>query len=249
MHLTPQDIDKLLLHNAGFLAQKRLARGTRLNYPEAVALIATQILEFIRDGKSVAELMDLGKQLLGRNQVMPGVPEMIYDVQVEGTFPDGAKLVTVHHPLSLDNGNLALALYGSFLPIPPLDAFTQSSVPGTGQAVEPGELLIAPGELTMNQGRRSIALAVTNLGDRPIQVGSHYHFIETNASLQFDRGASLGMRLDIPAGTAVRFEPGETRTVKLVEIAGEKIVRGGRGVVDGAAAAERLPEIMERTNL
>ena len=104
MHLSPREIDKLLLHNAGSLAQKRLARGLRLNHPESVALIATVLLEFIRDGKSVAELMNLGRQLLGRNQVMSGVPEMIYDVQVEGTFPDGSKLVTVHHPIASENG-------------------------------------------------------------------------------------------------------------------------------------------------
>jgi len=82
MHLAPREIDKLLLHSAGCLAQKRLARGLRLNHPEAVALIATQLLEFIRDGKSVSELMDLGRNFLGRNQVMPGVPEMISEVQV-----------------------------------------------------------------------------------------------------------------------------------------------------------------------
>src|SRR5690242_1563069 len=116
MHLAPRDLDKLVLHGAGFLAQKRLARGLRLNYPEAVALIATQILELIRDGRSVAELMDVGRRLLGRAQVMPGVPEMIAEVQVEGTFPDGTKLVTVHHPIALDQGDLALALHGSFLP-------------------------------------------------------------------------------------------------------------------------------------
>src|ERR1041384_6280992 len=116
MHLTPREIDKLLLHNAGFLAQKRLARGLRLNHPESVALIATQLLEFIRDGKRVAELMDLGRQLLGHQQVMSGVPSMIQEVQVEGTFPDGTKLVTVHHPIASDNGNLTVALHGSFLP-------------------------------------------------------------------------------------------------------------------------------------
>src|SRR5690349_8709330 len=104
MHLSPRDIDKLLLHNAGFLAQKRLARGLRLNYPETVALIATQILEFIRDGRRVADLMDLGRQMLGRRQVMPGVAELIHDVQVEGTFPDGTKLVTVHHPVTREDG-------------------------------------------------------------------------------------------------------------------------------------------------
>src|SRR5688572_27611364 len=115
MHLTPRELDKLVLHQAGFLAQKRLARGVRLNYPESVALIATQTLEFIRDGRSVAELMDLGRQLLGRADVADGVPEMIDEVQVEGTFPDGTKLVTVHHPIVLERGNIDLALYGSFL--------------------------------------------------------------------------------------------------------------------------------------
>src|SRR5690349_4305757 len=131
MHLTPHETDKLALHQAGFLAQKRLARGLRLNYPEAVALIATQILELIRDGRSVAELMDVGRRLLGRAQVMPGVPEMIAEVQVEGTFPDGTKLVTVHHPIALDQGDLALALHGSFLPVPDASLFQQG---GQGEA-------------------------------------------------------------------------------------------------------------------
>ena len=118
MHLTPHEIDKLTLHQAGVLAQKRLARGVRLNHPEAVALIATQILEFIRDGQSVATLMDLGRRLLGRADVMDGVPELVHEVQVEGTFPDGTKLVTVHHPIAAEHGDLELALYGSFLPVP-----------------------------------------------------------------------------------------------------------------------------------
>src|SRR6478672_11221211 len=117
MHLTPQELDKLTLHQAGVLAQKRLARGVRLNHPEAVALIATQILEFIRDGRSVAELMDLGRQLLGRADVVDGVAQMIDEVQVEGTFPDGTKLVTVHHPIASEHGDRALALHGSFLPV------------------------------------------------------------------------------------------------------------------------------------
>src|SRR4051812_26253549 len=108
MHLSPRDLDKLLLHNAGFLAQKRLARGVRLNYPEAVALIGAVVLEFIRDGRSVAELMDLGRRLLGRRQVMSGVPEMVAEVQIEGTFPDGTKLVTVHHPIAAEDGDLSL---------------------------------------------------------------------------------------------------------------------------------------------
>jgi urease subunit gamma/beta len=227
MHLSPREIEKLLLHNAGFLAQKRLARGLHLNYPEAVALIATQLLEFIREGKSVSELIDLGRQFLGRNDVLPGIPEMISDVQVEGTFPDGSKLVTVHHPIASENGNLELALYGSFLPVPirkplaPTDNF------------EPGEYQVQEGEIELSAGRANIELAVTNLGDRPIQVGSHYHFIETNSALQFNRAVAYGKRLDIPAGTAVRFEPGETKTVHLVEIAGKRRITGGNNLASG----------------
>jgi urease subunit gamma/beta len=220
--LSPQELDKLILHQAGFLAQKRLARGTRLNHPEAVALIATQLLELIRDGRSVAELMDLGKRLLGQRQVMDGVAQMIPDVQVEGTFPDGSKLVTVHEPIVLDDGDLALALYGSFLPVPALAAFGDPAGAPAADAApppSPGAVTVVPGELELNAGRATLAVAVTNTGDRPIQVGSHYPFAETNPALAFDRAATRGMRLDIPAGTAVRFEPGERRTVTLVATA------------------------------
>jgi len=248
MHLTPHELDKLTLHQAGVLAQKRLARGLRLNHPEAVALIATQILEFIRDGRRVAELMDLGRQFLGRAEVMEGVPELVHEVQIEGTFPDGTKLVTVHNPIVAEHGNLELALYGSFLPVPVRlkpDATavptavvagsvasgfsrTESSVAsGLSRTERPGEILCAPGDIVANEGRDTARLPVTNTGDRPIQVGSHYHFVETNAALTFDRKMAHGMRLDIPAGTAVRFEPGEAKTVSLVAIAGAKAIKGG----------------------
>jgi urease subunit gamma/beta len=243
MHLSPRELDKLTLHQAGFLAQKRLARGLRLNHPEAVALIAMVILEFIRDGKRVAELMNLGRQLLGRNQVLSGVPEMIYDVQVEGTFPDGSKLVTVHHPIANENGNLALALHGSFLPVPKLSVFKSIA-----DEPIPGSTEIKDGEIELNVGRATIEIPVTNLGDRPIQVGSHYHFIETNTSLEFDRGAAYGKRLDIPAGTAVRFEPGETKTVKLVEIAGKKVIRGGNNLASGKVSAAGKKAALKRVN-
>ncbi len=250
MHLTPHELDKLTLHQAGFLAQKRLARGLALNHPEAVALIATQILEFIRDGRTVAELMDLGRQLLGRADVMDGVAELVHEVQVEGTFPDGTKLVTVHNPIVAEHGNLELALYGSFLPIPKVrlkadptyvavadpipkvrlkaDPAHVAAVPDPRQVgFVPGEILVAAGDIVANAGRETKTLDVTNTGDRPIQVGSHYHFVETNRALTFDRKSAYGMRLDIPAGTAVRFEPGETKTVSLVAIAGAKAIKGG----------------------
>src|SRR3954470_14617402 len=137
MRLPPRDLDKLVLHQAGALAQKRLARGLRLNQPEAVALIASVLLELIRDGRRVAELMDLGRTLLGRYQVMDGVPELVHEVQVEGTFPDGTKLVTVHHPIVADHGDLELALYGSFLPVPDRSKFAE--VP---RALRAGEVLV-----------------------------------------------------------------------------------------------------------
>lgn len=232
MHLAPREIEKLMLHNAGVLAQKRLARGLRLNYPESVALIATQLLEFIREGRSVSELMDLGRQLLGRMQVMAGVAEMIAEVQVEGTFPDGTKLVTVHNPIAAEHGDLDLALYGSFLPVPNVQLFSQV------EEEEPpiGALLPGEGELILNDGRETVSLEITNTGDRPIQVGSHYHFIETNAALKFDRSLSYGKRLDIPAGTAVRFEPGDTKTVSLVAISGNQVIRGGNSIATGAVS-------------
>ena len=242
MHLTPHELDKLALHQAGYLAQKRLARGVRLNYPEAVALISTQVMEFIRDGRTVAELMDLGRQLLGRVDVMDQVPEMIVEVQVEGTFPDGSKLVTVHHPIAAEHGNMELALYGSFLPVPDRAGLKTSTTMEARTTLEAtttrtsgvvptfrsaGEIFPADGNVILNEGREAVQVKVTNRGDRPIQVGSHYHFAQTNRALEFDRGVAAGRRLDIPAGTAVRFEPGETKTVALVAIAGNRVVRGG----------------------
>lgn len=219
MFLSPRDVDKLLLHQAGVLAQKRLARGLRLNYPEAVALLATQILELIRDGKSVAELMDVGRRVLGRAHVLPGVAAMLREVQVEGTFEDGTKLVTVHDPIATARGDVALALYGSFLPVPAESAFPD--VAEEAESSAPGALDVLPGRLELNAGRETATLDVTNRGDRPIQVGSHYPFALTNAALHFDRDAAQDKRLDIPAGTAVRFEPGDTKTVRLVAISGE----------------------------
>src|SRR5262249_4981896 len=157
VRLTPRDLDKLVLHGAGFLAQKRLARGVRLNYPEAVALVATQLLEFIRDGLSVSELMDLGRKMLGRAEAMPGIAEMVAEVQVEGTFADGTKLVTVHHPIALEHGDLALALHGSFLPVPPRSAFA-ARAEEDGDA-RPGEILSAAGDLTLNDGRTEVEIS------------------------------------------------------------------------------------------
>ncbi|TGE07610.1 urease subunit beta [Hymenobacter fodinae] len=228
MHLSPKDLDKLVLHQAGVVAQKRYARGLALNYPEAVSLLATQLLEFIRDGESVAELMNKGKQILGHQDVLPGVAVLLAEVQIEGTFPDGTKLVTVHYPICREQGSPELALYGSGLTRAP-----RPVTPETTAAPIPGEYLLVPEPLTLNEGRETITMEVLNRGDRPVQVGSHYPFFETNEALEFDREAARGFRLNIPAGTAVRFEPGERKPVELVALAGERIVYGGNGRING----------------
>jgi urease subunit gamma/beta len=244
MHLTPHEIEKLMLHTAGSVAQKRLARGLRLNYPEAVALIATVTLELIRDGNSsVTQLMDTGQKLLGKNQVLRGVPEMATDVHIEGTFPDGTKLVAIRNPITADDGDLALALYGTFLPIPSLAVFKND--PSSTDFL-PGEYFPAEGDLTLNEGRPATDFPITNTSTRPIQIGSHFHLVEANPRLHFDRALAFGQRLDIPAGAAIRFEPGETRTVSTVPIAGRKIIRGGNTLTDGPVSDASKSATLDR---
>jgi len=243
MHLSPKEIDKLMLHNAGFLAQKRYARGVLLNYPETIALISAQLLEFIREGVSVVELMDRGKKILGCDDVMPGVEKMMHDVQIEGTFPDGTKLVTVHEPVCDENLNNDWALYGSGLQKTGKSIKIDNVVDANPGAVKTGE-----GVILLNKNRKTIELHVVNTGDRPIQVGSHYNFIDVNLALEFDRAASIGYRLNIPAGTAIRFEPGETKSVELVEISGSKIIYGGNNFVNGCIDDVSEKTIMDRIN-
>ena len=200
----PREKDKLLLFTAALVAERRRARGLKLNYPEAVALISAEILEGARDGRTVADLMSFGTRILRADEVMDGIAELVTEVQVEATFPDGTKLVTVHNPIPLGVDHVGI-----------------------------GEVLPADGSITLNAGLATLTVEVSNTGDRPIQVGSHYHFAETNPALRFDRASARGYRLDIPAGTAVRFEPGQTRTVDLVAYGGERIVQGFRGDVMG----------------
>jgi urease subunit gamma/beta len=199
---------------AAMVARRRLERGVKLNHPEAIAIISDFIVEGARDGRTVADLMQAGAQVITRAQCMPGIPEMIHDIQVEATFPDGTKLVTVHDPIAREDGDLELALYGSFLPVPSLELFGAST-----ETVVPGAVETVGDPIELNSGRRTIEIDVVHRGDRPIQVGSHYPFAEVNQALAFDRERTARMRLDIPAGTAVRFEPGESRSVQLVELA------------------------------
>lgn len=152
-------------------------------------------------------------------------------------------LVTVHDPICTDSGNIHAALYGSFLPAPSDRVFSLSE-PESLAAI-PGAIIVKPNSpIVLNKGRPRVQLRVTNTGDRPIQVGSHYHFIETNGALNFDRAAAYGKRLDIAAGTAVRFEPGDTKTVTLCEIAGGKVISGGNRLASGLLDLGRTEEIV-----
>lgn len=238
--MLPREVDKLLyVHLAGSLAQKRLARGVRLNAQEATSLITCVLQELIRDGQhTVAELMSIGKTILGTRQCQPQVSYLISEIAIEGTFLDGTFLVSVHEPVCRPDGDLELALYGSFLPVPDLSRFSSSRDKPQDSTLSspPGQVLVKrdSGPIVLNQGRKRRRLRVTNMGDRPVQVGSHYHFSETNKQLAFDRGLALGHRLDIAAGTAVRFEPGEAKTVSLVPIGGKQLVTGGNNIFHAA---------------
>jgi urease subunit gamma/beta len=220
MHLSPKETDRLLLFGAAELARRRRGRGLRLNYPEARALIADEVAEGARDGRSVAEMMAHARTILTTDDVLPGVAELVGTLQVEGFFEDGQKLVTVHDPIQPGREPLS--------------------------GVAPGEVIAAEGDIELNLGRATITVVVANVGDRPVQVGSHFHFFEVNRNLLFDREAAFGMHLDIPAGTAVRFEPGDEREVELVALGGAGEVHGLNQLTNGLTGAAEKPAALAR---
>ncbi|MCR9145711.1 MAG: urease subunit beta [Rhodobacteraceae bacterium] len=222
MLLTPTELERLTIFTAAELARKRRARGRLLNAPEAIALICDEILEGARDGRSVADLISFGSTILTGDDVMPGVEDLVPMIQVEGVFPDGTKLVTVHDPIR--PGTTARD-----------DTYRQ-----------PGEFRVAEGEIELNAGRDTITLTVRNTGDRPVQVGSHYHFFEANKALDMDRAAAFGFRLDIPAGTAVRFEPGQEKEVTLCTFGGEKRLTGLNNLTNGEVNETNKAAALER---
>jgi len=272
VHLTPHEQERLLIHVAADVAQRRRDRGLPLNYPEVMALLSVHVLEAARDGRTVSDIMDSGRHLITRDEVMDGVPEMIKNVQMEATFPDGTKLVTIHDPIPeaaeepavhpgkvehprpprepdspVDCGDEdtapagcrdesdAAARYDAIYFNVHLDGSTEGAGLQEDAATLPGP------------GRTRIR--VRNESDRPVQVASHYHFAEVNPGLKVvgvevpagqpvPHGGSLwncdaakGRRLNIAAGTAVRFEPGDECCVELVEIRGD-VTSGGGSTAD-----------------
>jgi urease subunit gamma/beta len=217
LQLTPHEQERLMLAGAADVARRRRERGLLLNHPEAVAVLTAWVLEAARDGMSVAEVMSAGRTVLDTSDVMEGVEVLIDELQAEATFPDGTKLVTLHGPIQP----------GALAPDAPDD--------GPSRLI-PGEVLLDDGEVVLLEGRDVVPLSVLNTGDRPVQVGSHFHFAEANEALAFDRAAAVGMRLAVPAGTSVRFEPGITMDVELVAYAGARITAGFRGLYAGEEA-------------
>ncbi|MCL2553184.1 MAG: urease subunit gamma [Actinomycetia bacterium] len=214
MHFSPHEQERLLVHVAAGVARDRKQQGIRLNYPEAVALLTAHVYEQARIGRSVGQIMDSGRDVLTRDDVMAGVPEMIDNVQVETTFPDGTKLVTIHDPFDAPRGEVEL---------------------------HPGKVDFVDESVPLNPALDVVEIEVHNPADRPVQVGSHFHFYEANEELDFDRRQAYGKRLNVAAGTSERFEPGDRRTVELVDIEGERKVFGLRGLV-GGQLADQAPD-------
>ncbi|MFJ6781482.1 urease subunit gamma [Streptomyces yangpuensis] len=203
MRLTPTERDRLLLRSAAELARARRARGLRLNVPEATALIADTVCEAARDGKRLAEAIEEARSVLGPDDVLPGVADVVTEVHVEAVFDDGSRLAVVSSPV-------------------------RGAVPLGDDA--PGAVVPGPG---VPQPEPVLHLHVRNTAAVPVSVTSHFHFFEANPRLDFDRAAAYGMRLCVPAGSSVRFDPHGEGDVGLVPIGGDRIAIGFAGLVDG----------------
>ncbi|MFD7340092.1 urease subunit gamma [Streptomyces violascens] len=210
MRLTPTERDRLLLFGAAELARARRARGLRLNVPEATALIADTVCEAARDGRRLAEAIETARAVLGPDDVLPGVSDVVTEVHVEAVFDDGSRLAVVSDPIG-----------------------------GTAGEAAPGALLPGDG---YPEAAPEVRLTVTNTATVPISVTSHFHFFEANPRLDFDRAAAYGMRLCVPAGSSVRFGPGESEEVGLVPIGGDRVAIGFAGLVDGPLDAPGAKE-------
>jgi urease subunit gamma/beta len=227
VRLTPSEQDRLLLFTAAQLARTRRARGLLLNVPEATALIADSVAEAARDGARLLQAADIGRSVLSPTEVLPDVVHIVTEVKVEAVFNDGTRLVVVRDPFRLNES----------LPL----TSTQDPIENDENATN-NESTIAPGGIRVahftdvryeSTPQELVELLVTNQSLVPISITSHFHFFEVNARLDFDRAASYGMHLAIPAGSAQRFEPSQSTYVRLVPIGGNRIAIGFAGLVDG----------------
>lgn len=221
MRLSPSEQDRLLLFLAAELARSRRARGLWLNAVEATAIVADTVAEAARDGLRHAEAVMAGRSALSREELLPGVAELVGDVAVEAVFDDGTRLVVISDP------------FGPPVDVPTREELAQLSARDAA-SLPPGTILPAVGDRpNLADDPRSVRIEVRNLTDIPISVTSHFHFFEVNRRLEFDRRRAYGRRLAIDAGEFVRFEPGETRAVLLLPIGGRRVTIGFSGLVDG----------------
>lgn len=230
MHLTPTERDRILLFTVAELARARRARGLQLNVPEATALIADTVCEAARDGRRLDEAIRIGQSVLGPDDVLPGVADLLIDVKVEAVFDDGSRLIVVPDPIG--GGSLGDQAPGLITPAAADERTAQD------EAERDAQLDL-------------IELEVTNTASVPITVTSHFHFFEVNPRLAFDRAAAYGRHLDIASGSTLGFAPGSTTVVRLVPIRGARVVIGFAGLVDGPldapGAKERALELLHAT--
>ena len=208
MNLSPTEMDRLVIFNAAQMARRNMSLGVRLSHPEAVAYLTDEVMTAARRDMGYAEIRDMATRLLSAEDVEPGVPEMIPMLYIECLFAEGTKVMALFDPIA------------------------PAAEKGPDDIV-PGEIISPDEDIEMFADLPSVTIDVVNTGDRDIQVRSHTHFFETNRALKFDRAAAWGMKVDRPAGTGIRFEPGVVKSVRLVPIAGERRVRGQAGLVNG----------------
>ncbi|MEU0933936.1 urease subunit gamma [Embleya sp. NPDC005971] len=235
MRLTPTERDRLLIFTAAELARARRARGLLLNVPEAAALIADTVCEAARDGARLADAIDAGRSVLKVIDVLPGVVDVLADVKVEAVFDDATRLAVVTDPfrsgegLPVGEGEVHCHGHGS------RSGAVAAPVSGPGSLGDDAPGAVIPGGPAVDPYADAdlVSVAVTNTSEVPISVTSHFHFFETNPRLRFDRAIGYGRRPAVPAGSTVRFDPGETVEVRLVPIGGARVAIGFAGLVDG----------------
>ncbi|MHC2433911.1 urease subunit beta [Bradyrhizobium sp. USDA 4451] len=208
MNLSPTEMDRLLIFNAAQMARRNRSLGIKLSHPEAVAYITDEVMTAARRDLPYADIRDMAGRLLTVDDVEPGVAQMIPMLYIECLFAEGTKVMAV------------------FEPIAPSDS-------AVAEDLVPGEIIAGGEDIESFAGLPAVTIEVVNTGDRDVQVRSHTHFFEVNRALRFDRAAAWGMKIDRPAGAGIRFEPGVTKSVRLVPIAGNRVVLGQAGLVNG----------------
>lgn len=217
MNLSPTEMDRLIIFTAAELARRNRSLGIRLSHPEAVAFLTDEVLVAARRDMPYAQIRDMASRLLTTDDVEPGVAEMVTMLYIECMFAEGTKVMALFEPI-------------------------QRGLQPLLDTVVPGEIISPPDDIEMFTDLPVVTIDVTNTSDRDVQVRSHTHFFETNRALQFDRSAAYGMKIDRPSGTGIRFEPGVVKSVRLVPIDGNRLIRGAAGLVMGALDAPGAKE-------